>query len=115
MGDAPAQPPNPRAEEKDNSCCWLADTPGCGYRPSCKERGEVRLVAAIKRRCSRENCRKESGQNHAEDSMCITGALQEGRERSGRASEKDRPMAQQERPCPVVSQGAVQSKDAHMP
>lgn len=69
----------------------LADAPGCAFRPSCKERGELVLAAAIKRRGSGENCRKESVQNHGEDSV-HKSLLQEGRERSGRAWTRTDPL-----------------------
>lgn len=72
MGDVPAQPPNPRAEEDSELTLWLW------------------LQTLLQ--FSSENCRKESSQNHPEDALCISGALQESRKRSRRASRRTDPL-----------------------
>lgn len=58
-------------QRRGTMSCWLAIAPGCGYRPSCKEREKVVLVAVNKRRGSRENCRKERVQKH-EKTLCAS-------------------------------------------
>lgn len=100
-------------QRRETRGCWLADAPGCGYRPSCKERGEVVLVAVIKRRGSRENCREWSKpcRRLSVHEWCPAGRQGE----VGKGLENDRPTALQERARPAVSQGAVHRKDAHMP
>lgn len=101
MGNATTpQIPGQRRGRKGH---WFADARGCGYGPSCKERGEEVAVAVSRRRGSWVKSRKESGQNHAEDSLCMSGGTAGRQGRVCEGCEEDRHIALQEKAFSAVS------------
>lgn len=90
MGNVPALCPNPRAEERDKGllacrCSWL-------WLQTLLQRERGVGGGSSHQKESLKGKLQRVAKTLAEDSLCMSGALQEGRERSGRASRTTDPL-----------------------